>query len=99
MNKTLLKQAFVSPRHASFLLILLLALVAGGCQSLVTPPRLATATAQAQLPPTATPEPLVLAAPADSAPPATAEPIPAATGPNPSITVWINETSPEHEQV
>ncbi|MEJ2748944.1 MAG: hypothetical protein P8183_13720 [Anaerolineae bacterium] len=82
----------------SWLSILLLALIAAGCQSLITPPRLATATAQAQLPPTATPEPLILAAP-DNGTPAAAEAAPVVSGPNPSLTVWINETSPEHEQM
>jgi multiple sugar transport system substrate-binding protein len=80
------------------LLITILMLVAGGCQALGTPPRLATATAQAKLPPTATPEPLILAAPTDDAPLTDAEPI-ITSGPNPSLTVWVNETSAEHEQM
>ena len=77
-------------------LLLLLAVTA--CQSAFTPPRLATATAQARAAPTATPEPLVL-----SAPPGTAVAVPSsdsgAADPNPSLTVWIDETSPEHERV
>ncbi len=80
-------------------ILLILAVLAVGCQSLVTPPRLATATAQAQLPPTATPEPLILAAPSSEALLADLEPIPVIPGSNRSLTVWINETSPEHEQM
>ncbi len=71
---------------------ILLALAA--CQPIT--PRLATATAQAQMPSTPTPESLVLPAPASTAIP-TAQPQ-AAVATNPRLTVWINETSPEHRQ-
>ena len=77
----------------SFIVLLLMAT---SCQVMGEPPRLATATAQAQLTPTATLEPLVLAL-GD----ATAVPVPNSTPrpaePNPLLTVWVNETSPEHE--
>lgn len=99
MKKVLLKQAFIR-RYAAVLLLLISLLflfVAAGCQSLTNPPRLATATAQALLPPTATPEPLILAAPAGEGPLAGAESVPTLSGPNPSLTVWVNETSPAHE--
>jgi multiple sugar transport system substrate-binding protein len=100
VKKILSKQRFTLPYLPAFLLpiFLFLAFIAVGCQSLTNPPRLATATAQAQLPPTATLEPLVLA-PANAATLTAPEPIPTMTGPNPSLTVWVNETSPAHEQM
>ncbi len=69
-------------------------ILAAACQPT---PRMATATAQAGMPPTPSSEPVILPAPAETAvfPPSA----PLATGPNPSITVWINETSPEHKQI
>ncbi|MCP4429283.1 MAG: hypothetical protein GY803_32770, partial [Chloroflexi bacterium] len=82
-------------RHLAILLLIGVIVFAGGaCQP---PPRLATATAQAQIAPTSTQEPLILPAPAETAvtiPSSSA--IPAA--PNPILTVWVNETSPEHRQ-
>ncbi|MCB9421972.1 MAG: extracellular solute-binding protein [Ardenticatenaceae bacterium] len=98
MKKLLLKQKFVLPCSPAplLLILLLLAFAATSCQALGTPPRLATATAQAQLPPTATPEPLILAAPEGSAALSEPETTPA-VGPNPSLTVWVNETSAAHE--
>ncbi len=75
-------------------LALLLALPA--CQVMGEPPRLATATAQAALPPTATPEPLVLSL-ADGATPVPPPAAPAPAAPNRPLVVWVNETSPEHE--
>ena len=77
-----------------FSLFTLLLLTACG---LANPPRLATVTAQAAFTATPLPEPLILtvatptavsgSSPGDTAPQAV---------PNPSITVWINETSAEH---
>ncbi len=74
-------------------LLILLTLTAVSCQPVT--PRLATATAQAQAAPTNTPEPVIL-----SAPPGTAVSLPVLppAGPIPSLTIWINETSPEHAQ-
>ena len=99
MKKTVLNQMFIIPRSPALLLLILLILIflTAGCQSLTTPPRLATATAQALLPPTATPAPLILAAPAGDGPLASTESVPMLNGPNPSLTVWVNETSPAHE--
>jgi multiple sugar transport system substrate-binding protein len=80
---------------ARWSLPLLAVLVA--CQpAIFTPPRLATSTARQQIVPTASPEPLFLPAPTPTAfsEPVT-EPVPAAVN-NPSLTVWINETSDEH---
>jgi multiple sugar transport system substrate-binding protein len=101
VKKILPKQTFILLRSPAPLLpiLLLIALIAAGCQVLGTPPRLATATAQAQLPPTTTPEPLILAAPTGEAPLADPAPIVTSSGPNPSLTVWVNETSPEHKQM
>ncbi len=77
---------------------ILLSLTVVACQvDLANPPRLATAEAQSQLAPTATAEPLQLPAPT---PPAGASVRPAAIDPvrgeRSDLTVWINETSPEH---
>jgi len=76
--------------------LIVLLLIATSCQVMGEPPRLATATARAEITPTATLEPLVLSLGA-----ATAVPLPDATPagvqPNPSLTVWVNETSPAHE--
>lgn len=66
------------------------------CQVMGEPPRLATATAQAALPPTATPEPLVLSL-ADGTTPVPPPAAPASAAPNRPLVVWVNETSPEHE--
>lgn len=83
-----------------FTLFCLLSLT--GCQ-MATPPRLATATAVAAWTPTPTPEKLVLplsGTEAELAATASAnadEPL--ATEPNPSLSVWVNENSPEHQAV
>lgn len=76
-------------------LLLLLVLVACRPEDLLTPPRLATQTAVAQLTATPTANPVVLPAPSPSLQ-ITPE-IPPDIQSIPSITVWINETSPEHE--
>lgn len=84
-------RVFAYPFYGMALLLFLTA-----CQVMGEPPRLATATAQAALPPTATPEPLVLALgePASVAPPSDT---PSPVAPNRPLTVWVNETSLEHE--
>jgi multiple sugar transport system substrate-binding protein len=83
----------------SFLIItlmLLLILSTSACQMMGEPPRLATATARAALTPTPTSEPLTLALANPTLIAQAATPPPGAD-PNPSLTVWVNETSPEHE--
>ena len=78
-----------------FSLVTLLLLTACG---LANPPRLATATAQAAFTPTPSPEPLILSVATPTAVPGTTpSDIPPRTEPNPSITVWVNETSESHE--
>ena len=66
--------------------------------SLANPPRLATATAQAAFTATPSPEPLILTVATPTAVPGNT---PSATtpqaAPNPSITVWVNETSSSHK--
>ncbi|MBK8900590.1 MAG: extracellular solute-binding protein [Anaerolineaceae bacterium] len=77
-----------------FPLLTLLFLSACG---LANPPRLATATAQAAFTPTPSPEPLVLTVATPTAVPGTTPgTAPAQAEPNPSITVWVNETSADH---
>ncbi|MCB8967048.1 MAG: extracellular solute-binding protein [Chloroflexota bacterium] len=97
--------AFFATRHQlgvkyrlSIVLFSLLWLLLG-CQSLLTPPRVATEAAQTAVPsPTAQP-PLLIEAPTPtpggnlSAPAATL----AAANDAPSLTIWVNETSPAHE--
>lgn len=75
-----------------YLLLLLWAVMTAGCAALGEPPRLATATARAALPPTPTATPFVPPTPAATP---TTDPALAAA-PNPSLTVWVNETSPAH---
>jgi multiple sugar transport system substrate-binding protein len=75
---------------------LMLLFILPACQVMGEPPRLATATAQAALPPTATPEPLVLSL-ADGTTPVPLPVAPAPAAPNRPLVVWVNETSPEHE--
>lgn len=79
--------------------LIVLVLIATSCQVLPEPPRLATATAQAALPPSPSPEPMML--------PIEAEPVAStssATGsasngqPNPSLTLWVDEKSPAHQE-
>jgi len=79
----------------------ILTLLAACGPDLSNPPRLATATAQQASAPTDTPEPVNLPAPtatgeaaetaggAASTAPATAE--------NPTVTLWVNKTSPQYE--
>lgn len=74
----------------------LLGLLAACRPALFTPPRLAKE--ERPIPAVATASPLFLAAPT---PTALATPLPepaVETGPNPSLTVWINEDSVEHER-
>lgn len=68
-----------------------------GC-GLANPPRLATATAQAAFTPTPSPEPMILTVATPTAVPGTTPNAPPPQAePNPSITVWVNETSDAHE--
>lgn len=92
-------------RPFSVIVVLILLLMSGlsaACSAFSDPPRLATATALAAQPPTATPTPLRLAAPtpvgadAGSTVPATT-PESETAAPNPILQVWVNETSPAHE--
>lgn len=76
------------------LLLIVLGGVANACAALGEPPRVATATARAALPPTPTITPLP-AATAETAVSAADDAL--TVQPNPSLTVWINETSPAHE--
>ena len=93
-----LPRALSRPRRLLGLLVWLAAVVAlTGCGvDFSNPPRLATATARAAVPPTTTPAPLVLPAPT-----ATGEAIalPEAISPVTGIelTIWVNEQSPEHQ--
>ena len=81
----------------SLLIIVALFLTACGLD-LDNPPRLATATAQSEIGPTATAVPLYLPAPtATAVAPADGSDI--NSEPNPILTVWINETSPEHTEL
>ena len=79
--------------------LLVLIMIATSCQVLPEPPRLATATAQAALPPSPTPEPLVM--PIDEAAAASTSSAQAFPDgqPNPSLTVWVDEKSPDHQAV
>lgn len=89
-----------------FLPSLLVALVvvtvaATACQAdILTPPRLATATAQALATPTATLEPLILRS---DTPETAVSPTPATTTTlptqRPALNVWVPETSAEHRQM
>ncbi len=82
---------------ATFYFSLFTLLLLTGC-SLANPPRLATATAQAAFTPTPSPEPLILTVATPTAVPgATTSSLPAQAEPNPSITVWVNETSAAHK--
>jgi len=82
--------------------VLVIALLAGCTVDLANPPRLATAAAQAAATPTPPPTPLWLVAPTPTgeAPTADAATAGAPAFENPGgLTVWVNETSPEHQQV
>ena len=64
----------------------------------VTPPRLATA--QVTVTPITTGEPFISKAPTATPQSADAENVPTFnTEANPSLTIWINESSPEHAQL
>lgn len=87
------------PFTSIILLICLLALAA--CQpDLLTPPRLATATAQSQQQTAQTPEPFISLAPTPTADP---NPTPSTSltdiSTQPTLTIWVNETSAAHEQM
>ncbi len=81
-------------------IMFIVGLMLAACQpDLLDPPRLATATARSAITPTATAVPLIL--PAPTATPGTQNSV---SGENPQqqneqLTVWINETSPEHRAV
>ena len=80
--------------------VLLLLLLAACRPQLLDSPRLATQTAVSANPPAATqtPEPLFIPAPTSVATAVAVAPEDEGTGiPNPTLTVWINETSPAHE--
>jgi multiple sugar transport system substrate-binding protein len=85
--------------------LLVLLLMATSCQLLPEPPRLATATAQAALPPTASPEPLFMPIEAETKTAADSTQVApvfsetAVNGqPNPSLTIWIPEKSSAHQE-
>lgn len=86
----------VSHSFLKIALVVVLALATSACQMMGEPPRLATAAARAELTPTATPEPVVLAL-ANATLVAQAATPPPGAEPNPSLTLWVNETSAEHE--
>ncbi|GJM42606.1 MAG: hypothetical protein DHS20C20_28880 [Ardenticatenaceae bacterium] len=80
-------------------LITVYCLLISAC-SLANPPRLATATAQAAFTPTPSPEPLILSVATPTAVSNTTNPEqPISADPNPSITVWVNETSNAHQEM
>lgn len=83
--------------RATFYAILLIAhcFLFTACQ-IANPPRLATATAQAAWTPTPTPEKLLLPLEVLASVPVEAGNELPPTQPNPSISVWVNETSPAH---
>lgn len=89
---------FLIPRHPVISLLLLLTLITAACRAtLLEPPRLATATARVAATPTATAEPVIMKAPTPTGEAiANTDEAPSA-GPNPVLTVWINETSAAHE--
>ena len=108
MNDSLTRKRKARLRRRRFVAILVLAavgivtLLAACAPDLSNPPRLVTATAQQASGPTATPEAMNLPAPT-----ATGEP-PAVTGEtavatedaatvNPTLTLWVNKTSPQYE--
>lgn len=97
-------QYFRGGRQFPTILVLLLSVIAAStsCQSeVLEPPRLATQTASVISTPTVTPTLIFSEAPtptpdSDRDEPSTAE---EDNSFNPSITIWINETSDSHEQV
>lgn len=86
----------VCQKCGAVIFIVWLALLATSCQMLPEPPRLATATAQAAATPTPTLEPLRLPVEGSSAPLSLNSP--QAADPNPTLTIWVNETSPAHRE-
>jgi len=86
------------PCHLVIALLLLLSLAMAACQTaLLEPPRLATATARVAATATATAEPVVLKAPTPTGEALADSNTVANVGPNPVLTIWINETSAGHE--
>ena len=83
------------------LFILFVVFFASGCRAISNPPRLATATALAALPPTETAEAIVIAAPTptENSQQSTVNNQLSMTDvqANPVLTVWVNETSAAHE--
>ncbi len=91
--------SIVNYKHLIF--VALAVFLVSGCGALSNPPRLATATALAALSPTETPEPILLAAPTQTINNQQStnneqQPIIDIQA-NPVLTVWVNETSAEHE--
>lgn len=95
---------------ALLLLFLAVVLISAGCGvDLSNPPRLATATAQAALAPTASAAPLLLPAPtstpsvtgavAGTPPSSSPGSEPASVAAPSGLTIWVDETSPEHQEV
>ncbi len=90
---------------SSFCCVILLALLSTGCGvDFDNPPRLATATARAAAAPTAAPDVLVLPAPTTNAPDpgvvgdnTLAAPITENGQTGAQLTIWVDETSPEHQ--
>jgi multiple sugar transport system substrate-binding protein len=73
-------------------------LFTAACTALANPPRLATVTAQAAILPTDIPEQLFVPAPTPTAVSALSNNTqPTDLSPNPTLTVWINETSAKHK--
>lgn len=98
-NHAIFALAHQTSKFAHWLLFFFTLLVSACQPALPAPPRLATATAQAQATITATPAPLLLPAPTATGTSGATDPNTAVTAvPNPSLTIWINETSPAHKQ-
>ena len=87
--------SFASPCFWVALIVLIL--IVTSCQVLPEPPRLTTATAQAALPPSPTPEPLLMPVDGETAV-STPNKTPADSQPNPSLTLWVNEKSEAHQE-
>lgn len=97
MARNHLQPATCNLQLFTFYFSLLALLLLSAC-SLANPPRLATATAQAAFTATPSPEPLILPVATPTAVPGTTpDDTPAQAEPNPSLTVWVNETSEAHE--
>lgn len=85
-------------KRLSIFLFLIFAFLFSACTA-VTPPRLATATAQTALTPIPTGELFISKAPTPTPSAGEAAPLDNSLPSNPSLTVWINETSPEHREL